>query len=206
MKKLLALILAAVMALSLTACGNTSSNGGNSAPPEQTQGQDAVQPTQEPTPEPTLEPTPEPTVEPTPEPVKELALGELYATDDCEITFNSVTISAKCSVKTGSHSSTGKEATEGNTLIIIDASVKNIGTEELDTWSGGDKMYAAYAMYNDKYKYEGESYFIGEKSIAPLAEKTQCLVIEIPTEVENAEEPLVVFVTVGGETYQYAVR
>lgn len=205
MKRLLSLMLAAALVFSLASCGNAS-EGGNSAPPEQTQGQDAAEPTPEPTQEPTPEPTQEPTPEPTPEPAKELAIGEMYATDDCEITFNSVTISSECSVPTGSHSSRVKEASEGNTLIIIDAAVKNIATEELDTWDSGDKMYTAYAMYNDKYKYEAESFFVGEDSIAPLAEKTQCLPIEIPTEVENAEESLVVYITVGGETYQYAVR
>lgn len=66
MKKLIALLLAAVMLLSMTACGG-------SAEPAET----APATTEAPTTAPTEAPTEEPTEAPTEEPVKELALGDV---------------------------------------------------------------------------------------------------------------------------------
>ena len=72
MKKSLALILAVVMALSLTACGSSSTPSATPEPEPTATATPTPEPTEEPTPEPTEEPTPEPTEEPAPA----LTLGE----------------------------------------------------------------------------------------------------------------------------------
>lgn len=137
------------------------------------------------------------------EPRPDLVLGQTYSTSDWEVTINNLYFTKKCSVSTGAHSSTVKEATEGNVLLVIDSSIKNLTTEALDNW--GTEFYTAYALYDGKYKYE-DDFFVGEDEIAPLATKTQCLPLEMPADLENASESLVVFITVGGQEYQYVVR
>ena len=90
-KKLVAMLLTAVMVTSLAACGSKVESEGSSeevivtekpaptpwgtlTPPDPTEkpvAEITPEPTAEPTPEPTIEPTPEPTAEPTPEPTAE---------------------------------------------------------------------------------------------------------------------------------------
>lgn len=133
----------------------------------------------------------------------QLVLGETYSTSECEITFNEPYFTKKCSVKTGPSSTTSTSASEGNVLLVLDSSIKNIATEALDNWD--TEFYTAYALYDGKYKYEGD-FFVGDHDIAPLSTKTQCLTIEMPAELENAAESIVLFVTIGGQEYQYVVR
>lgn len=80
MKKALSLILAALLAASLCACGNTAAESTSS--PEPTATAEATA-----TPPPTAAPTP--TVEPTPEPVADYKIGDSIETDNFKMTFDS---------------------------------------------------------------------------------------------------------------------
>lgn len=200
MKKLIALLLAAAMPLSLAACGGQEAND---APPAQADSAPVASSASS-TP---AASAPENEPAPAPEPaIEALALGTPYATEDYEVTFNEVYMTKKCEVSTGSHSTTYQEASEGNTFLVLNTTLKNLATETMDTWSAKDTLFKAYAMYNDKYKYEQGSIIVGDKDIEPLAAKTECFTIEIPDTVADAAEPLVIYVNIDGTTYQYKVR
>ena len=131
MKKIFAITLAAALALSMTARG-----GGNGSEPASSQPSSAARsvpvPAPAPEPGPAPESAPEPEPEPEPEPIPELVLGEVYTTPDCEITFNKISFTKKCTVEISSAFSKSRSATEGNVLLAIDCSIKNIATEALD--------------------------------------------------------------------------
>ncbi|MCH5213145.1 MAG: hypothetical protein J1G06_09025 [Oscillospiraceae bacterium] len=69
-QKIISVLIAAVMALSASACGSQQAPEPTSAPTPTATAEPTPSPTPEPTPSPT--PTPEPTEEPTPEPTEEM--------------------------------------------------------------------------------------------------------------------------------------
>ena len=195
-------MLAGALCLGLTACansGDTAGGGSSSAPSAPPTEAASAQPT------PSAEPTPTPTPTPTPEPqAQALTLGQVYTGTDCEVTFNDISIGTKCEVQLNSYSSTSREASEGNSLIIIETAIANTGTSAMDMWDA--EPFTAVALYDGQYEYEADSSFVGENEITPLDNKTECMTIEIPAAVVNGTESLVVDITIGGETYQHVIR
>ena len=70
----------------------------------------------------------------------------------------------------------------------------------------GNSPFKVEVVYDGGYRYSTEDYVIGEEEIVPLASKEECIAIEIPDEVVNAMESLVVYITIGSTTYQHAIR
>ena len=133
-----------------------------------------------------------------------LQLGAIYSTSEMEITFNNVYLSDTCEVQTGSHSFNTTDASEGNTLVVVEASIKNLGKEAMALYS--DTPFDVKVEYDNNYQYESNGYYIGEDEIAPLATKTECATVEIPDEVANGTAPLVAYVSIGSATYSYTIR
>ena len=79
MEKALSLILAALLAASLCACGNNAAESTSSPEPTATAEATAT---------PTAVPTP--TAEPTPEPVADYKIGDSIETDNFKMTFDSI--------------------------------------------------------------------------------------------------------------------
>lgn len=133
-----------------------------------------------------------------------LQLGATYSMSDVEITFNNIYMSDSCTVAFDATSGIVVEATEGNTLIVVDTLIKNLGKEAMNLYS--DAPFKVKVEYDNNYEYEDEGNFVGESDIAPLATKPECLTVEVPDEVANGTEPLVVYVSVGSATYTYNIR
>jgi hypothetical protein len=75
--------------------------------------------------------------------------------------------------------------------------------DTLVTWQTAP--FTAYALYNEKYKYEGERFW-GDSDIKPLSTNKLNFTIEVPAEVANATESLIAFITIGNNTYQYEMN
>ena len=148
----------------------------------------------------TTETTTETTIE---SPLKELSLNTQYTTEEYELIFKDIKFSKKCEVKTGSHSSTYYEAGEGNVLIVLETSLKNIGTETVSSWSL--KPFEVTAVYDEKYNYSDYG-VIADYDIQPLSEKTVCFYIEVPESVKSATESLVLNFELDSEKYLYTIR
>lgn len=136
--------------------------------------------------------------------VDSLQFGATYSTNDVDIVINDITISDYCEVRTGPNVYSTADASEGNTFVIVNSLIKNKKQESIMLY--GNSPFKVEVVYDGGYRYSTEDYVIGEEEIVPLASKEECIAIEIPDEVVNAMESLVVYITIGSTIYQHAIR
>ena len=132
MKKLIALLLAAVLCLSLAACGGK----------EPTAATDKQTPS---TTAPAVQPETEAPTEPAPEPVA-LSLGDSIETPNLTMRFDSLELMDEYSYSLDEHSSTSLYVEDGYKLLVVQGTIANNGSA---TFS--DSAFARTAVVNGSY-------------------------------------------------------
>lgn len=229
MKKLLALILAAALALSLVACGGGSGAGDTNTPSTPSGGNGDTTSTDTPS---------GGGEDSTPEETQELTLGNTISTDNWEFTLTHVTFGTNLCKETesddymiidGDYETTftyGGEtynlsyvAEDGRAFVAVAYTMKYNGKEALDTFNQFPKLKVDY---NGGYLFEDSPYTGGSLSIkvdgvfqsfdsptieplSPAAEYRDCF--DVPIEVmENTNAPVKIIVTLDGIDYIYSAR
>ena len=168
MKKLIALLLAAVMLLSLAACGGESSSAA-----EDTETQETA-----------AEPEPEQTeAEETAEPEQEavmLSVGDTIDNENFTMTFDSMEILDEYSYKTSEYSSTSLYVEDGYKLLLLKGHMENNSTAVIS-----DSSFARTVVVNGTYtvtdydvrlSFKRDKYF----EIDPYTDQDYFLYINIP--------------------------
>lgn len=226
MKKLLALILAAALALSLVACGGDSGAGDTNTP---STGNGDTTSTDTPSGGGEDNTSPE---------IQELALGDTISTDNWEFTLTKVTFGTNLCKETesddymivdGDYETTytyGGEtynlsyvAEDGRAFVAVAYTMKYNGKETVKTFNQLPKLKVDYS---GGYLFEDSPYTGGSLSVrvdgvfeevksptieplSPAAEYRDCF--DVPIEVmENADAPVKIIVTLDGVDYIYSVR
>lgn len=137
-KKILALILAGVLALSLAACsgGNDSEASGSSAP--------SAAPSQ--AAEPTNTPEPEDTPEPGPTAIP-LSIGDSIDNDNFLMTFDSMELLDEYKYSTSEYSSTSLYVEDGYKLVVVKGHFENKATSAIS-----DSAFSLSALVNGSYE------------------------------------------------------
>ena len=168
MKKWIALLLAAVLCLSLAACGQSES------PVSSTPNQGAAPMAPAPTAAPETEPT-----EPQQEAVV-LSIGDKIDNDNFTMTFDSMEILDEYSYKTSEYSSTSLYVENGYKLLLVKGHMENKSTVAIS-----DSSFARTAVVNDSYtvtdydvrlSFKRDKYF----EIDPYTDRDYFLYINIP--------------------------
>jgi len=207
MKKVLALLLALVMCLAMTACGSTSETKDDKG--ESTQSGGAT--TNEADAEQGAEKEEE-TVE-VEDATLVLALGETKTIENtCEFTLDYVNITTRVEPLQKKNVYSYYEAENGKVYVDICVAYKNL--ESFDV--SADKVISAKLKYAGKYEYTGFSMIEEDNrsdftysnitSIAPLSTEYVHYLFEVPQEVENSNESIEITFFVEGNEYIYKVR
>ena len=208
MKKLIALLLAAVLCLSLAACGNgegienTDTSTDNSQ--EQTTGtekasEESKQPTQA---------TEAPQVDTTPV----ISTDDRISTDTCEFSIDFINITNDVLPPSPSSWYSHYEADNGKVYVDFCVAYKNMTSRDI----GADETVSGTLIYADKYEYRGFSIIEEEDrsnftysnitSIAPLTTEYVHYLFEVPEEVETSGLSIVLKMRIGGADYKVMVR
>lgn len=195
MKKVMSVILAAAMCLSLAACGDTvnvSSVVTDEVSSEVVEATSTPEPT--PTPEPTA--TPEPTPTPTPEPIgKELKVGDTVTTEKHEFTVNGIRFENLDEF----HRDNTTYVIHGGFSFVVELNFKNLDTTELEM-SGSDRMENFELVYQDKYNYSGK--YSGLSRIVPLESDTMFFYYTVPESMStDTTGSIKATFTIDGEIY-----
>ena len=201
MKRLTMLLLAAIMCVSLAACGGgTSANG-----PTQTQAPgktdgitESAQPTQS-------EP---PKADPTPV----IAVGELITADKCEFSIDYINITDDVMPPAAGSWYSHYQAEQGKVYVDLCVAYKNTASSKVDA----DKTVSGKLIYADKYEFTGASMIEKDSrsdftysnitSIAPLTTEYVHYLFEVPEEVEGSGLSIVLKMNIGGTNYKVIVR
>lgn len=175
MKKALSLILAALLAASLCACGNNAAESTSSPEPTATAEATAT---------PTAVPTP--TAEPTPEPVADYKIGDSIETDNFKMTVDSFDIVSEY-VYSGSPG--GRFTTnDGYKMLLLQGHFENNGSK---TIYNSDLELSC--IVNETYEFSGVSspslYFDnGPTNIDPLSDGNYGLYVEVSDKLASQFE------------------
>jgi|GEM_PF-4669257 len=104
-----------------------------------------------------------------------------------EITISSIEVVDKIERKSGMFTYTTK-AGDGNKIVMVNASVKNIGTSNNNYWVS-NLVYEGNILYNALNTTHSDD--ISRETIGPLITKTGFFAFRIPNEVANSRKPLV---------------
>lgn len=102
---------------------------------------------------------------------------------------------------------------EGNTYVQVFVTVKNTGKTAdsfLPSFCIGDDVNAK-VLYSDGYEFTASNLLgytndLHDSTINPLSSKTGEIVYEIPSEVVNSEEPLLLQFSSGNDTVAFNLR
>lgn len=148
----------------------------------------------------TEEPTTEAVIEPT-----EVSVGETFVIDDvAEMTLTEISYSNYIYYDYNTRAEIN--SLETNTGLILVFSYQNLYTSSFgrDNENLDRTIIFNDLIFNNKYTYE----FLGclNNEIQPLATDNLNFFYTIPLEVMNSDEPLLVYFSVGDESYVFDVR
>lgn len=208
MKKLIALLLAAVLCLSLAACGNGEGNENTDNSTDNSQEQatgtekaseESKQPTQA---------TEAPQVDTTPV----ISTDDRISTDTCEFSIDFINITNDVLPPSPSSWYSHYEADNGKVYVDFCVAYKNMTSRDI----GADETVSGTLIYADKYEYRGFSIIEEEDrsnftysnitSIAPLTTEYVHYLFEVPEEVETSGLSIVLKMRIGGADYKVIVR
>ena len=213
MKKLIALLLTAVICFSLAACGSSQETEKNDTEVTQEETTDKSLETESETVEETTESeetekVEEVIVDNTPV----IAVGESATTDKCEFTVDYVNITRDVMPPQPGDWYSHYEAEAGKVYVDFCVAYKNTDTANVDA----DKTLSGKLIYNGKYEYSGFSMIEEESrsdftysnitSIAPLTTEYVHYLFSVPEEVETSGAEIVLKMTIGGAEYKIVVR
>lgn len=210
-QKLLTTLLLCTLTISITACGNTKKASEPATPNETsvTESNAAEAPT---TAEESASIEETATAEETSAAGEEgapYALGNSADLKDWSINVTDVKIVDSIAGSLGSFSP--KE--EGNTYVQVFVTVENTGKTAdsfLPSFCIGDDVNAK-VLYSDGYEFTASNLLgytndLHDSTINPLSSKTGEIVYEIPSEVVNSEEPLLLQFSSGNDTVAFNLR
>lgn len=217
MKKLLALIFAVALALSLVACGGDSTNGtpsesitpvanesqNTSVTPEESDDKDTS----------TSSPTPESSTPEVTKDVPVLSVGETISVDDkCEFYLDYVNITNDVMPPQPGNWYSHYEADDGKVYVDVCVAYKNLATRNIDA----DEVMTGTLIYSGQYEYSGFSMIEEDSrsdftysnitSIAPLSTEYIHYLFSVPEEVQTSEKAVDVIVVIAGEEYKVVVK
>lgn len=216
MKKTATLLLTLMLAFALCACGSgtpdrSPDDSTNVSEPtnNEVNSPDGSEPAESITsPEPSV-PTPPPAIGSDATP---LAVGETISSDSCEFYVDYTNITADVMPPAPGRWYSHYEAERGKVYVDICVSYKNLGTRNI----GADEVISATLVYSGKYQYTGFSMIEEDSrsdftysnitSIAPLSTEYLHYLFEVPEELENNGNMLIVIITIDGEKYRVTVR
>ncbi|MGB4610951.1 MAG: hypothetical protein WBH77_10065 [Saccharofermentanales bacterium] len=148
-----------------------------------------------------------------PEPAfTEAKLGEMFATDNFEITVNSVEIlNIVNPPNTSGYYYRYYKAEDGKTFVYVNADVKNLKKSDAEA----DEVYVATLIYGDGYTYQGQHLVLDSDSdfsytymwsVAPLTTQYLGYLFECPAEIETSNEPIVIEFKVDNKVFQLKYR
>ena len=169
MRKFITILLSITMAISLVACNdkNVKNNDTNIATEENQTKEETI-------------------------PV--VALGQVYQTDKYEITIHGYSWTNKIEPKNPAEFYSYYEADENSTMLMINASIKNVGSEAVNIDS-----ISYEASINDTYKYklqtaiEKNGDLGGLAMVKPLEQVDAIIFTSIPNEAKNSLETIKLF-------------
>ena len=190
MKKTLALVLCAMLAISLSACSSNPPTDTSAAPPANTTAATTTAPTASDA-----------------MPVAEFGVMQPFG--DWEITVNS----AEFVDEIAASSFTTYKADEGNQYVVVNMTAKNVGTSA-DTLI---KMFSlpgdasAKIVYDDVYEFAGSTLLghsddLHGSQTNPLSEKTGILVFSVSGEAIESDKDLVFQLKQGKNLLTYSLR
>ena len=174
MKKMIALLLAVMMCLSLAACGNDKAEAGKNDPQEpKTDATDAPGETKP------AETEPEETPEPEQEAVT-LSIGDTLDNESFSMTFESLELLDEFSYRTSEYSSTSLYVEDGYKLLLVRGHIENKSMSAIS-----DSSFARTAVVNGGYTvtdYDVRLSFMRDKyfEIDPYTDLDYFLYINIP--------------------------
>lgn len=176
MKKALSLILAALLAASLCACGNNAAESTSSPEPTATAEATAT---------PTAVPTP--TAEPTPEPVADYKIGDSIETDNFKMTFDSIELLTDYRYAT----SYVMGASDGYKMLLLHGHFENKSTTKIPQYA-----LLLSCKINDTYEYDDSSITFGFESgnsgeISPQDDLDYFIRIDLPEKAADSLETVV---------------
>lgn len=205
MKKLFALLLAAVMCLSLAACGDSASAETTIAAETVADTTEAVEQTTAST---ETVATEVEVVDNTPV----IAVGESAATDVCEFTVDYVNITKDVIPPQAGGWYSHYEAEAGKVYVDLCVAYKNTDTANVDA----DQTLFGKLIYKGQYEYDGFSMIEEENrsdftysnitAVAPLTTEYMHYLFPVPEEVEASGAEVLLKMIIGGAEYKIVVR
>lgn len=179
MKKRIALLLALVLALSLTACGNKADDTAETKDPAET----TTEPETPETPEEPEEPEEPEAPEATP-----LKLGDVLETDQFRMTFDSLEMVPEYTYSTSEYSSTSLYVEEGYQLLVLQGHFENKGTAAI-----GENALLRTATVNDTFEVDSSDvgmHFVRDKyfEIDPYTDLDYVIYINVPQKLADMYE------------------
>lgn len=222
MKKLIVLLLAAALCLSLAACGDRKSPNNSAGEsknlieetqvPEKTdeitesectedESTESEQPTQ-------AAETETPEVDTTPV----ISIGDRISTDTCEFSIDYINITNDVLPPSPGSWYSHYEADDGKVYVDFCVAYKNMASGNI----GADETVSGILIYADKYEYKGFSMIEEDNrsnftysnitSIVPLTTEYVHYLFEVPEEVETSNLNIVLKMRIGGIDYKVIAR
>lgn len=127
---------------------------------------------------------------------KNAAIGDVVKLNDWNITVNSMSFEKTID----EYKSVNNTASEGNIFLVLDITIKNIGTKKASflPWFSFNKSNAKI-IFDDTYEISPTILYydkdLHNKTLNPLSESNGILVFEVAQEIENSDKPLVTSIT-----------
>ena len=144
--------------------------------------------------------------------VKTIVLGDVIDTDDFTFTLNNVELTYELKPQNTSSVYTSYSADSGKVYIHVDGQYYNKAKRDICIRD----LFVPTADYDNGYTYKGfavtdkdDNSFTWVSSYVVCTPLETCHyhgLIECPKVVDETEAPLVVYLEIGGDTYQYTVR
>ena len=144
--------------------------------------------------------------------VKTIVLGDVIDTDDFTFTLNNVELTYELKPQNTSSVYTSYSADSGKVYIHVDGQYYNKAKRDICIRD----LFVPTADYDNGYTYKGfavtdkdDNSFTWASSYVVCTPLETCHyhgLIECPKVVDETEAPLVVYLEIGGDTYQYTVR
>jgi hypothetical protein len=141
-----------------------------------------------------------------------ISLGETIYAGDYEFTLLDVELSYEVLPPNTSSAYVSYPAESGKVFVHVEADVKNTMQRDIRI----EELFGVSVMYDGKYPYEGFAIvndgdnqfdWVGSYVAAtPLETCRAHGLVECPVEVDESGNSLIVYLEMGGETYQYILR
>ena len=140
-----------------------------------------------------------------------IKIGDVICTDDYEFTLTNVEMSYEVLPSNTSSVYSSYPAASGKVYIDVEATVKNTMQRDIRI----KELFTASLIYDGKYPYSGftvvddDNRFDWAGSYVAATPLETCLVhslIECPVEVDNSGKPVVVYLELGDEIFEYTLR